>query len=537
MLNGREIFSKFSQQNQWLEITKHHQGDINTLQAVLVTAGANVTGNIIAPQLLIAGVVHGTAVSMDTTINEKGQVWGDIYTNQLNIKPSGEITGRIYSLTQDDYQKIQNTSAIHDIRHVSDSQQAQKIGAGNNSMAGKKESHYLTRLGESSASARVDNLAEELQRARAESAELKRQLTTVADDLHLKKVQIEKQTAEYEAAQARNKILDLLLHQEKLAADELHGRIRNLEAAMQDSLNHAGEQDQKRQYWQDVTYEQEVEIDKLEIELHTCHRLLEEAENLIDTLQNQRHGLATELEHMLNELDEMSVARKNLETQVGTIPALQENLVSTEQTVRALQGQLLWQNANMEMNQVELENTRHQLVEQEAAFAALEISAARQRVERQHWQTQAMELRVVLQAREDAWKEVSVELSETRQQAAAKQKTLQEELRRSQAVNRADLERYIDELIQQGERLAESRSMLVERELALGEAQEKSAKQAQMIGQMRSLADGRIKHLQNRLNQVQAQVNATISIDAHQPDQLHNGHTLTNTTAVPNLIS
>ncbi|MBK8934681.1 MAG: polymer-forming cytoskeletal protein [Chloroflexi bacterium] len=76
--------------------------DIYETQPVAVATGSPVMGNIFAPQVLVAGLLAGTAVAQEVTVQGSGQLWGDIFAMRFHLEPGGQIRGWINTLTEED---------------------------------------------------------------------------------------------------------------------------------------------------------------------------------------------------------------------------------------------------------------------------------------------------------------------------------------------------------------------------------------------------------------------------------------------------
>jgi chromosome segregation ATPase len=58
-----------------------------------------VTGDIIAPQVVIRGLVSGRVLALELIVEDKGQIWGDVWARSLQIKPGGRVRGWVSELT------------------------------------------------------------------------------------------------------------------------------------------------------------------------------------------------------------------------------------------------------------------------------------------------------------------------------------------------------------------------------------------------------------------------------------------------------
>ena len=77
------------------EVAEYHIGDIRSDSSVVVAQGATLVGDLLAPEVVVAGIVYGYVACRRLTVGPSGQVWGDIYTNSLELAPSGKVNGWI----------------------------------------------------------------------------------------------------------------------------------------------------------------------------------------------------------------------------------------------------------------------------------------------------------------------------------------------------------------------------------------------------------------------------------------------------------
>ena len=87
-------------EKDWLEISEYLLGDIQTEKTVYVANMAAVAGDILAPRVIIAGIVYGSIVGREVLIQDSGQVWGDVHAVAMEIAPSGRIQGWVSSLDE-----------------------------------------------------------------------------------------------------------------------------------------------------------------------------------------------------------------------------------------------------------------------------------------------------------------------------------------------------------------------------------------------------------------------------------------------------
>ncbi|MCI0394713.1 MAG: polymer-forming cytoskeletal protein [Chloroflexi bacterium] len=87
----------------WLEVHDYHVGDIQSEQPVHVAAGAAVAGEVMAPKVIVSGLVYGFVVAREVAVEGQGQVWGDVYATSFQVSETGKVHGWIGSLDEASY--------------------------------------------------------------------------------------------------------------------------------------------------------------------------------------------------------------------------------------------------------------------------------------------------------------------------------------------------------------------------------------------------------------------------------------------------
>lgn len=554
----RGFFSFFRRGQPWREIFGYHVGDIEAQQPVAVAAGSTVVGNIYAPQIVVAGLLSGSAVSQEVVVKSEGQIWGDIYAVRLHLEPGGLIRGWINTLTDPDYVSWQNgRGALADL-----------------SPSGLKPEHNHRRDGETldalhrlqletavALAARVEleetfdqrlteiagettNLLaatrEELKNVRASLTVWQEEAQNSANSLQQREAQIARQTQELSLVQQRlaetiQELADLQQTHTALTAvhlkltsdkadvdsqlvqtiEQIEGltiRLHNLETALQDSLSHRTDQEDALLRWQELAEDREKQIETLSKDLQSAQQQIEESSVVIDRLRVQRRQVEEEwslaqlqIEELHKELDqEAIVAKQLLADSDETIQSLTEKCNRLESDSNAVTQALSEANAQLEAEIVPLRKRNAALLKQmemakEKFFKQEEVAAA---LRQQHTEM------------EKRWKEAQAELDRISQQptkllSSQQIEVLQEELREAESTIRqkqmqieageVELQRHLQETAVQGQRLAENQALLIERELQLQQAQQTIAKQQQFIKQMKQVTAEKITRLETAL--------------------------------------
>jgi chromosome segregation ATPase/cytoskeletal protein CcmA (bactofilin family) len=92
----------------WLEIPGYQVGDIFSAQPVHITTTAAVAGDIIAPKVVVEGLLYGSVGAWEVVVAERGTIWGDIYSGAVAMKPGGRVQGWVSTVDEPTYQALLN---------------------------------------------------------------------------------------------------------------------------------------------------------------------------------------------------------------------------------------------------------------------------------------------------------------------------------------------------------------------------------------------------------------------------------------------
>jgi len=568
--NGRTLFSRFRKQEQWVEITGYRVGTIQLDEPILIGSDARVVGDVIAPKIQVAGLVHGSTAALETLILPEGQVWGDLYTDHLQIEPGGKLRGWVCPLDEETYQQIRLEGIVPEANpnqngtevpaeakamlrsnaQINVLRQLQNEAASAMTARAELEESFDQRLQEvaGETAAKVNLLSDETHQLQSQLTKLQRALDAAQENLDVRETQFERQSNELaisrELLEERNAVLDKLrqenetqvktigelqvkksaleerLHNAELKIDDLNKRAESLETALQANLTHSAEQEDALARWQELAEATEKRATELETEIHTLQFQSEENGRLTEMLQEQRRAMEKEWEAALEELD--SVRHKETEPLSKSSTKLLARIDELE-TNLADMGTMQARVVELERAAQELESDAQEHEEQLLWYKA-SLQTSRQELDqlRQVSGEQAVKLAdleaELIEQRSAAqkWQHRAEEVRNALQKRERTLTSLQDErgemhetLRRHRLqmeAHEAELERYLQEVHKQGKYLAEARNLLIERDLTLKKAQAKMNKQAETITEFKQLAGERIKQLQTELAHTRQQL-------------------------------
>lgn len=615
---GPGIFSFLRRGQPWIEVSGYTVGDIRETQPVAVAANATVVGNVFAPQIVVAGLLSGTAVSQEVTIQETGQIWGDIYAVRFHVEPGGLIRGWVNTLAEAECQALLNGRqspqdlASENGNKIPDGLQPEHFRLRDSSnldalhrlqaetavaLAARTELEetFDQRLTEIAGEAtnQLTIAREDLKTTRAELIKCQQQSEELSTTLQQRDTQLDRQTKELALAQetlaqtnqeleelreahaqqeaAYNDLssakvgVDTHLHEALQQVDTLTGRVHNIETALQASLVHTSDQEDALMRWQELAETTEKRVQELETELENTRQQLEHSKDVNSMLRDQRKQIEDEwthaqlrLEELQNQLDSEIESSKMLlaesDTTILSLTNLNSQLKGELEPVQKRNAALMKQmelakNKFLKQEQ-EMANLRAQYTELEQSWQ--QSQAALERVREQPTKLLSSEvveeLRNQLAAAEEKadglqeqllWRQASLENSQSalqqsqhlvaeqekqlrqwQQAVESLQRDLQEQKDKTQADGKKmkeslhqkqmqleacekDLQQHLRETAQQGQRLAEIQSTLIERELQLQQAQQTVAKQQQFIKKMKEVTTAKINSLETALAQAQ----------------------------------
>lgn len=535
----RSIFAFWRRNEQWLEISGYHAGDIQSEEPVLLKEGATVVGNVFAPQVVVAGLLNGSLIARRTAVSASGQIWGDIYTLSLDMAPGSKVQGWITTLDEDNYPKMQkngiiaedtaaypvaadydgslevgsrppSSNQIYALRYLQ--AEAATAMAARSELEQAFEKRLMEVAGESSS--KVHSLHEDLDAARAELNEVRLQLGEAeegvrsrenrlmrqANELSTTRVllternrelnELRKTTADQEKLNAALQAVKTRLEQTVLLAQEqlekTNGRLHSLEAAFQSNLQHSAEQEESLLRWQELAELTQKRVTELDNERNGLQLQVMQSSQLNEMLREQQQTLEEEWQNALNELDTLRE-----QTAVAPPPPPEDST------------QLLWQKTNLLALQQALEESRHtaQMHEKELTELQAVLLANQSQTEAERSQLEAE-----MEKQKKQWGQ---QLQQLRERSDVEKQILQASVNDLEARlghSERQLDQYYDQVRSQGQQLAESRAALVEKDIELDMLQQKMAQQVQTLELLKQRASSYIADLQKQLKQAQRQV-------------------------------
>lgn len=333
-----------------VRIRQHTTQDIRADRPVFVEKGAVVAGNIIAPRVVVAGMLYGHVVTGEATVRPKGQVWGDIHACAVQVEAGGVVHGWLSELTEAQLAGLlAGELPLDDILTLLPDVPAGALPSEIRSLvqvaetppAGQTEQLALLRFLQmetaSALTARAElerkfeqRLAEVAGDTLSQARALKQALDMTRDELDQVQLELAQNVAELQqrtlqVAQLQEEIGELRLtleeqhntHQDLqvsfgqkvaelgrlLAANELleervqdsvlrsdvyASRVENLESALQASLQRTAEQEEALLRWQELAEVTQQRVVELQAELHGLRTQATESERVIEMLRQQR---------------------------------------------------------------------------------------------------------------------------------------------------------------------------------------------------------------------------------------------------------
>ncbi|KAA3665345.1 MAG: hypothetical protein DWQ04_01000 [Chloroflexi bacterium] len=546
---------------EWLEISGYHVGDIHSEdKPILITTGTTVVGDIFAPQVSVAGLLCGSVVANQIAIEKTGQIWGDLFTQKLQLQPGGKVQGWVSTVDDDTLsvmlqdKNLSTESNTLESPQLPESQngsplpmnrselelttyhQLQTEIAAAKAARAELEQSFEARLGEvaGGSSKKIASLSDEVTTIKTELADTHTALKETTETVQQRDAQIERQQNEIELSrnliqEQSEKLEDLQQHKSKLSQqlDQLQvrkeqldetlqekvkqleqqaDRIHSIETAMQGSLQYSSDLEESLVRWQELAEVNEKRVEEIEQEVANKNFQIEENNKLVEMLKQQKQQIEEEWQLLHAELESI---RKNPTRPLDDTDTSQIN----EEVFAAASAQVTQLEA-------ELENLAQERAEQILWYRASlesnmsELETMRHQVSVLEEEIAALQGRVVeleeeVEKRETAVSDLKATFKEKRQewldwqQSARDEVTsLRDDLKQKEnqvAASEDDLNFHLQEIQKQGNRLAEAQALLAERELQLRKARAMVHKQNQAIKDLRNKTEAYIKKLQDKM--------------------------------------
>lgn len=340
----------------WLHVEEYHVGDLRRETPVKISG--TVAGNILAPKVVVAGLLYGVVAALEVIIEDEGQVWGDVYAHSIRLEGGAKVHGWISTLDEEAYSALRagdthlpDPTLPPNVQLPAELQSSRLDGDG---PAGVRYA-MLRRLQIETATALVaraeleesfeNRVVEIAGETLAEATHLREQVATsrsevVALQMRLDEVQgllqqredqnaqqakelaavrvllaeraaaqdelqalFDAQNLALEEAQASKNWVDEQLAASNERADRLAERVNNLESALQASLQHSAEQEDSLLRWQELAEVTEKRANELGQELDNVKLQLTESGRMVELLRGQREKLQAQWEAANSEVE------------------------------------------------------------------------------------------------------------------------------------------------------------------------------------------------------------------------------------------
>jgi chromosome segregation protein len=399
--------------------------------------------------------------------------------------------------------------------------------------------------------------------------------------------------------------------------DTLSDRMRSIESALQNSLQHASEQEESLIRWQELAEVTEAKVQTLQSEIDNLNFQVSENGRLTEMLRAQRKHAEDAWQEAAQELEELrrreteSLVRPEelaaLQEQIGQLEEklaqaeaqnnqqkvqtdklkaqlshidesheaelaqLREEAKKAKQEVRRSQELGLWDKATLEKTEIALAAAQAKLEAQQADYERLKAELAEKQkaatdIEGQlaEWtategkltktiedrenalaqaqnklmgqESELKQLKSTLEEREAAVDQLqqevanlnssTLEISEERdnskkqlaqmqEQAVLKNSELRDRLRETRLqleAQEAESENYLQQMEQQGQRLAEMQATLIERVIELKQVQATADKQKALINRIKDVTSEKMNKLNDELAQTREQLKQAVAM-------------------------
>ncbi len=399
----RNLFSRFKRGQAWKEYVGYHVGDIHENQPIAIPAGSTVVGNVSAPQIMILGLLSGSAIGRDVVISSGGAVWGDVFAIHFQLETGGKVRGWIHSMTESDLEnhksagihpvsqdngdspdglkpehqkfldreqfdllkQLQSETAVAlaartELEESFDQRLSEMAGEATNKLALLREELKNIKLQLDKAELKAEETGESLEHRNiqfnrqseelANTQDLLAQTTTALEKLQITHAQQEEKLVEMRAAKAG---ADTHLEEALSQVDTLTGRVHNIETALQASLVHTSDQEDALLRWQELAELNEQKVEELEKELKIANHQNQESNDLLFIMREQRqqlekewteaHARIAELEKQIESTD-TDQARKNDES----IQSLEAQYQELQDAFKLRESELVIKNSRLE---------------------------------------------------------------------------------------------------------------------------------------------------------------------------------------------
>ncbi len=541
--NNHPLLALFRRGEQWREIPAGiHFGDVRSDIPIAILPEARVMGNVFAPKILVEGMLYGSAVALEITIEVGGQIWGDAYSGRLQVEPGGRLQGWVSDLDKTVYEAIQVEGLIpnelqdHTIElselpgeavesglsvrgehQLSVLRRLQMESAAALAARDELEREFEKRLNETAgeATARAASLHEDLSKLRLELTNLREDRDELREELRERTAQVDRQaneiitardllterTGQFETLQQQytaklEEFADLLqtkngLENDLLAAnkqiDALSDRMRSIESALQNSLQHASEQEESLIRWQELAEVTETKVQTLQSEINNLKFQAQENGRLTDMLRAQRKHAEDAWQTAVQELEDLRHQEAQWQVQPEVVTELKEQITQLNEALAQAESQNTQQREQTDRLRTKLSQIQesHEAelaqVQQEAVTAKREVQRVQELV---LWDKAALDkAHSDLEAAQAKLADREADFERLQADLAARQTAFTE--MESQRAERTATERKLAEIIEARETaLAQAQNMLMAQESESRQLQSALAEREAAVSQL-----------------------------------------------------
>lgn len=351
-------------------ITGYQIGAIHTEGLILVETAAAVAGDIHAEGVHVRGMVFGHILARQVVIEEDGQVWGDIFTTSLELKPGAKLRGWLHTVEDERFDLYLSGSALPEPAAVPAADLPEPLSAAVNQLSEELpaeltsllkdlsneaavallarfelESEFDKRLSSISANRltraeeleisldqlkternklqlRISVLSAQLQEQRSENNQAQNEISRLNKELKQKVEHLAQLKFDFQAALEEVQILarerDELSENKRVVTVELETiqeRNKGLESALENSLQQNAEQEEALMRWQELAETNEMAVkeahetvENLTLKAKESEKLLEKLHRRNEELQADRDSTVEEIETLKSQLTDQALS-------------------------------------------------------------------------------------------------------------------------------------------------------------------------------------------------------------------------------------
>jgi chromosome segregation ATPase len=375
-------------QRGWLHVEDYHVGDIHSDTPVMIAA--TMAGNVLAPKVVVAGLLYGMVAALEVIVEGNGQVWGDVYAHSVRLEGGGKVHGWISTLDVEVYHslragdthlpdpalppniqlpaelqsnrpdgdgaagvryamlrrlQVETATALVARAELEDSFENRVVEIAGESLS---EATHLREQVSSSRSellaltTRLEEAQERLQLREDQNTQQAKELATVRELLaeraatqEVVQQEFDRQKQAFDQLQMVRHLLDDQLKSMVERADRLAERVNNLEGALQASLQHSAEQEDSLVRWQELAEVTEQRANQLAREVESHKLQLTESSRLVELMRGQREKMQAQWEQANGEIE--ALKKRLAEAEAQWVQVMSQQVKAEEERAAAVQ--------------------------------------------------------------------------------------------------------------------------------------------------------------------------------------------------------